>query len=366
MPMRSSGLRCKLILDVTVLKLFLLQNGIPATEARRPRIVIEQVKTTRAPSWHSKGTIGWSRDGTAIFFLQGSGNTSKQGYGGSSTDPHGAALPGSSHETCTMVVVPALSVLARRELDEATAFSSFLGQTGRLLPTHAKTSTPILEEAAVAASEEAVAEAEKKADLAALKAKAAAAREKAWQKRFEARRWRCALLPVTNSPVCRLQLRTAILFPLLLPRPSRTPSGRLKARRTRSRERFSACRSSTTSFRSTLEQTRSRGFGMKRTQSILKIARIATSSAPIAARALCSSLTLALGPHLSCNCMQRDQRCDAVEQVQLVPDPARPDGCRLPIVSDAKSSGSLPEGRRAEEGASECIFGTQGWLCLHF
>lgn len=154
-------------------------------DARRPRLGIEQVRTTGSPHFHSKQMLAISADGGTLFVLDGSGNPSKQGFGGVQTDEAGAALNGASHETATLITVPVHSEYAIGVLNEATRFRAHLASTRRLLPTNRITAAPIRQESKLQAAEEELEKEEQRPELVQAKGRAAAAREQAWQERFD-------------------------------------------------------------------------------------------------------------------------------------------------------------------------------------
>lgn len=163
----------------------LLRQGFSRKEAARPRLLVEQVRTTGVQSWHSKTLLAISKDGETLFALEGSGNPSNRGFGGTKTTVHGAALEGSSHETCQLLTMPANCTVARTILAEANTFRLFLLQDRRILPTTPSTTKPIRQSDAVRPLQEELQAAESEARISALRSSVEKEVEKAWTAHFE-------------------------------------------------------------------------------------------------------------------------------------------------------------------------------------
>lgn len=164
----------------------LVQWGISRDKACRPRILVQIVRTSATPSYHSKTLTGISRNGSLLYIVEGSGNPSKRGFGGASTDDHGAAVRGSSHETAAVLIVPATSLIARRHLAEMDRFTVFLAQDQRLLRTNHDSTRPVRENQLVKEAEERVENIKRAAGLSKAESDLTAMQTKAWSERFEA------------------------------------------------------------------------------------------------------------------------------------------------------------------------------------
>lgn len=131
-------------------------------------------------SWHSKTLLAISKDGETLFALEGSGNPSNPGFGGTKTTVHGATL-----ETCQLLTRPANCTIARSILSEANNFRLFLLQDRRILPTTPSTTKPIRQSDAVRPLQEELQAAEAEARISALRSSVEKEVEKAWTAHFE-------------------------------------------------------------------------------------------------------------------------------------------------------------------------------------
>lgn len=162
----------------------LLALGKNPDEAARPRLLIQMIKGTDAGSFHSKGMTGISRDGTLLYYHNGSGNPSKRGFGGLATDERGAPPRGSSHESYDLTIAPALSLVAQRHLSELDRFYLFLAEDRRLLPTNEETCQPIRQAKEVAEAEAALDASRAAGEVVAAESALKKAQNQAWNNFF--------------------------------------------------------------------------------------------------------------------------------------------------------------------------------------
>lgn len=167
------------------LQLHLISVGINPEEARRPRLLVQQVRTTGVPAFHSKTLTAISKNHTALYVMEGSANPSKQGFGGVASNDHGAAWEPASHETAVVFTAPVHSAFAQQHLLELDSFLAHLAATGRLLVTNSVTTAPIRQLPQVAQAEAALKRKKDETGLSAAEAALASATSQAWSSRFE-------------------------------------------------------------------------------------------------------------------------------------------------------------------------------------
>lgn len=157
---------------------------MPQSEASRPRLLVQMLRTDGCASYHSKTLTGISKDGVTLYIWDGSANPSKRGFAGTATDSAGAPAKGTSHETKPLLAVPALSIIAQRHLAELDRFHFFLGREQRLLRTNNETTQPITHAKSVEQAESMLEGLRKNAGIDKAEADVTKARTLAWSQRF--------------------------------------------------------------------------------------------------------------------------------------------------------------------------------------
>ncbi|BGP13428.1 hypothetical protein JCM10213v2_001348 [Rhodosporidiobolus nylandii] len=109
------------------------EKKLSPQEACRPRLVLVMVNLIEFSFFHSKQIVGSLRTGEGILVLTGSGNPSRQGFGGSGRDEDGLAPSFASYETGILSVLPVGSRMAHEVLGALDRQQAFLLRSGRLV-----------------------------------------------------------------------------------------------------------------------------------------------------------------------------------------------------------------------------------------